>query len=345
MKDVLDLLSTAKVENYVQPPQKYKSTRGQDMFGYPPEMLPKAAAYYYSHMNSLEFDEASTILKSMKESLAIEECSLIIKRALFGNYRSISFLKEKTNPAEIILELYSRYLEQSQAEIKALLDNASTIYTERWNEVVPDEDNVTPEQLNIFYNSFPFPVGCFLQECAKNNLVLAYRALPILLADANGSKKIFDFGGNSGLVTSSMASMLDLDVCMLIEENTKMLNFAKWRDDLFGIKNVIYKKESEICSEIADYTGFFDFGVCTEVLEHAYFVEETVAVMAQMLKQGALLYQSASFGLYPEPSHLKKNLCYAGKEDELMNMYGFDRITGLNLPIPVYPNIRIYVKR
>lgn len=329
---------------YVEKPQKYKNSRGDDLFGYPPEMLSQAAAYYAFQSANLNFDEAESTLESIRLSLTIEELASIMKRALFKNYQNVYFLRDKKNVNQIILALYREYLNRPESEIRRLLTNWREIYTRRWEEVVPDEDNVSPEQLHEFYNSFPFPVGCFIAESMKSNLSLAFRALPILVARANNCRRAFDFGGSSGMITSAMAGSLELDSCMLIEENEKMLEFAKWRDRLMAVQNVTYKKESEIFKEIAAFEGTFDFGVCTEVLEHTYYVEETVEVIAKLLNKGGLLYLSASFGMYPEPSHLKKNIKYYGKEDALLASFGLERVH-LDLPLPLLDNVGIYLKR
>lgn len=346
MKDILDfVISTVKINEYVNKPQKYKTIRGTDQFGYPPEMFARASLYYANYLDNLEFNNASEILNTFQSSLMIEELSLIIKRSLFENFRNVSFLAGKGNISEIMLELYSRFLRKPQDEIKQMLDSSDKVYQQKWEEIVVDEDNVTPEQLELFYNSIAFPIGDLLYYIFdQSNLACAYRALPILLADTRGCKKVFDFGGNSGLLTSAMANTLDLDVCMLIDENKKMLEFAKWRDELFGVKNVTYSRKSEFENKIDKYDNFFDLGVCTEVLEHVYYVEETVENLSRILKKDGLLFISTSFGLYPEPSHLKRNLLYSGKEEELMARHGFVRNNHLNMPIPLLPNMAVYIK-
>ena len=63
---------------------------------------------------------------------------------------------------------------------------------------------------------------------------------------------------------------------VLIEENRRMLKFASWRDHEAGIQGAEYLAESQLCDDIKAHTGRYDFGVCTEVLEHVIAVEETV---------------------------------------------------------------------
>jgi 2-polyprenyl-3-methyl-5-hydroxy-6-metoxy-1,4-benzoquinol methylase len=345
--ELLKTIKTIDFNNFkllVPEPQKYKTTRGGDLFGYPADELCKAELYYTFFTQNLMFNEAQNILNQIKVSNVIEEFALWFKAALFKNKEQVSFLNGINDVRMIIIELYRRFLNCSQEIVIQSLDKKMDIYGNIWQRIVPDEDQVTPEQIGRFYNSLPFPTGDFFIDCAENNLTIAYRMLPVLLAVKLNLKNVFDFGGNSGLITSVLAGSSTTDNCLLIEENEKLLNFAEWRDHLFGIQNVSYKKESEIIAELDSYKESFDLGICTEVLEHVFFVEETVSHIAALLKNGGLLYQTTSFGLYPEYSHLKKNIRYAGHEDELMANYGLDRIN-IDFQIPLLPNIRIYKKR
>lgn len=349
MKDVLDLIidrnlnSVTDLKEFIAEPLLNKTTRGVDLFGFQTDQISKAALYYHYYLEHLELNEANQILSQLKITIAIEELALLFKRALFLNAHRVNFLQNKMNIKEVVLELYKQFSGLSYSELNDLIERKQDIYRNKWFEIVPDEDNVTPEQLGCFYNSLPFPVGCLLINCLENSLTAAYRTLPILLARSNNSKRVFDYGGNSGQLTSAMANSLELNECMLIEENEILLNFAKWRDDLFNVKNVSYKKESELINCLDSYNSYFDLGICTEVLEHVYYVEETVNILSKILRTGGLLYLTASFGLYPEPSHLKKNIKYYGKEDELMKKFGFERVNA-QFPIPLLSSVLVYRK-
>lgn len=349
MEDIIDQLfnavkNGADLTRSVREPQKHKSGGGADIFGFPAVELGKAALYYAYYCKNMHYDQGRDLLAQMKISITIEELALLFKQALYNNIRGLSGAAAGEGDLNlVVLELYSRFSGKPVQEIQGLLDNQLQIYTDLWREIVPDEDAVTPAQLAQFYNSLPFPVGTFLPDSRENSLVTAYRTLPVMLAQASGARAVFDFGGNSGLITSVMAAVIELDSCMLIEENEELLRFARWRDNLGGISNVAYKKTSEIYADITPYEEKFDLGVCMEVLEHLYDVEEAVAATAKLLKPGGLLYQTTSFGLYPEPSHLKKNTRYAGREDDLLRKFGLERIQ-LDFPIPLLGDIRIYRK-
>lgn len=349
IKDAIDIISKTvssgnlSIKECVGRPQVYKTNGGNDLFGYSPDNLSKAALYYYDHCSKFEFDSAESILAQMKVTIAVEELIFMFRKAIFKNVSKIEFLHKKKNIGEVVLELYSRFSGQSAETIKSLLDKGLQIYTDNWSLIVEDEDNVTIDQLVNFYNKIPFPIGCFLGE-TEDKLSIAYRSLPILLARDNNRKRIFDFGGNSGMLTSAIANSVDVDFCMLIEENNNLLEFAKWRDDLFGIEKVLYVKESIIAESSNEFAGKFDMGICTEVLEHVFDVEETVSQISQLLEKGGLLYQTTSFGMYPEPSHLKKNIKFAGHEDELMAKYGLERVN-LQFPIPLLASVKVYIKK
>jgi 2-polyprenyl-3-methyl-5-hydroxy-6-metoxy-1,4-benzoquinol methylase len=332
-----------KIFDFLAKPQKYQTMGGQDIFGYPPDEFYKAVLYYTEFTRNLAFDKAEVLLQHMKVTVAIEELALLFNKALFKNIEQISFLQGLTDIKTIITVLYCKFLDQTPAMIKQLLDQKTAIYEKIWLEIVHDEDAVTPEQLGCFYNSLPLPVCCFFTDCVENNLATAYRTLPLLLAKTQNYKRVFDFGGNSGVIISVMANSMEMDECLLIEENELLLNFAKWRDELFGVKKVNYKKEREIAREIDSMAGSYEMGICMDVLEHVFDVEETLTLMAKLLKKDGLLYQSTSFGLYPIPSHLKKNLKYAGQEDGLMANFGFERV-GFQTPIPLVNDVKVYRK-
>ncbi|EGO62295.1 class I SAM-dependent methyltransferase [Acetonema longum] len=350
MKDILDILmDTVKfnelggIEECIIEPRKFKNSRGSDLFGYPSKQLYKASIYYDYHIKNSNFEKANEILGQIKIAIIIQELANLYKETFFKHSSNVEFLKDKKSLLDIFIDLASKFFDKREEDIRKLIDNGNKIYADNWSHIVQDEDNVTPEQLYRFYNSFQFPVGSLFPAIVEQDLGLAFRALPILLLNANECKHVFDFGGNSGETLMTIASRCNVRECCLIEENEAALKFAKWRDELFGIPNMSYKKESEISANIREHQGKYDFGICTEVLEHVYYVEETAETVAKLLKKGGILYFSASFGLYPEPSHLKKNIRYSGKEDELMSKFGLKR-ANIELPLPVLSNSRIYVK-
>ena len=131
-------------------PYKYKNNGGQDLFGYPPSQFGKAAYYYNKLTQDMQFDKAKEVLSDLKLALNIEEISILFKQNLFKNVASLSTIALKNDLQEVMLELYSLYLNHPKDEIKQELESRGDVYREIWGRIVPDEDNVTPEQLGCF---------------------------------------------------------------------------------------------------------------------------------------------------------------------------------------------------
>lgn len=335
-------LNSINIPEYIKL-QKYTNSGNHELFGYPPDNICKAALVYLYYEKHWEFEKAAAILSDLKISVMVEELVNIYKRSIFKNFR------RKLPPVSldgVMSQFYSEFTGRPREEINLMVKSSRDIYASMWRQIVRDEDNVTPSQLGEFYNSLPFPVGSLSSfNPNANNLSIAYNALPVLIINSLPEvKTVFDFGGNIGEPIAAISNGCNVDCCMLIEENKTALNFAAWRDKNLGITGVIYKKESELEEDIGAYQQSFDFGICTEVLEHVFHVEETIATISRLLKKGGFLYFSASFGLYPRPSHLKKNTVYSGHEDELMAQHGMKRIDLDGLALPLLNNTRIYQK-
>jgi 2-polyprenyl-3-methyl-5-hydroxy-6-metoxy-1,4-benzoquinol methylase len=351
IKDILDFsleilnLKSINLIDYINP-EKYKNVGDQDLFGFPPNSIPKAALLYLYYEKNLEFEKATSILSDLKISIIIEELANVFKHSIFKNIKQSIPWATNMSFEDIMSELYSEFTGKPKEEVLFLIINSRDIYTRKWSEIIPDEDNVTPSLLGNFYNSLLFPVGSLSSfNPDSNNLSMAYNALPILIINSIPEvKTVFDFGGNIGETVTAIASSCNVESCLLIEENETALEFAKWRNKKLGIDGIVYKKESALEKDINDYQQTFDFGICTEVLEHVFNVEETIAIISALLKTGGYLYFSASFGLYPRPSHLKKNTVYANHEDKLMAQYGLKRVNISGLPLPLLSNMRIYQK-
>lgn len=325
-------------------PEKYKNTQGRDIFGYPSKELYKAAMYYDHYSSTLNFEKAESILEEIHKSVHIEKYAMKFKKALFERIKEIEFLKDEVSLKEIAIKMFSKFLNEDYGVIANIVENSDKVYKETWEKIVEDEDNVTEKQLYEFYNSIKFPVGCMFPNRVDSSLSLAYSAIVMELIDINKSKKVFDFGGNTGEVLSAISKGCDIAECFLIEENETALEFAIWKDETLGVKNMYYLKESDLSYNEHNYFEYFDFGICTEVLEHVYDVEGTVERISKLLRKEGLLFCSASFGLYPTPSHLKKNIKYSGRERELFEKYGFIEVD-INPSIPILRNMKLYIKQ
>jgi 2-polyprenyl-3-methyl-5-hydroxy-6-metoxy-1,4-benzoquinol methylase len=171
---------------------------------------------------------------------------------------------------------------------------------------------------------------------------LAQAALPLYLAQQCGATAAFDFGGNSGLMTSALA-LTGVKRVLLIDQLSFLLDFARWRDQRLNLNNAEYIEANMLESTIDRFVGAFDFGSSTEVLEHVADVEGAIAIFAKLMRKNGILFLSTSFGQHPYPTHLRRNVVYAGKKDDLLQRFGFERLQ-ISFPIPTRGNERVYRK-
>lgn len=289
-----------------------------------------------------EFQKARDFLKTAERSIAVEKVSLLLRQIVYD--RLVIALPKMAGASlhDLLFTLYSEYAKRPVTEMQSLARNTNEEVAAVWNARFPDEETLSADNLKSFYDSLAFPVACTFRRVIAPNLVVAQAALPLLLAQQVHPKAAFDFGGNSGLMTMTLAAA-GVERCLLIDSSKQMIDFARWRDHRTGLANIDYLELDHIARVPDGLEGAFDFGICTEMLEHAYDVEATVSLMAKLLKKDGVLFQSASFGHYPHPTHLRRNLRYAGKEDELMAKFGMKRIQA-TFSVPLRGNERVYRK-
>jgi hypothetical protein len=66
-------------------------------------------------------------------------------------------------------------------------------------------------------------------------------------------------------------------------------------------------------------------------------------MFGKLMRKGGILFLPTSFSQYPYPTHLRRNMVYAGKEDDLLQRFGFERLH-VKFHIPTRGNERIYRK-
>jgi len=344
--ELLERWASHDYAEFLQGPTPYTNSAGQPLGGYDAPNMARAALHLVAHGTRGRYDEALQGLDELEAALRVERLGLEFERLVLPEDlwrrrgQAIDDGQERSPIKTLILRLYEGFLGEDVATIEERLSEAIGRGQERWNQTVPDEDHPTFEQLSAFYNGQEFPEGDMMPEAVASRLACAHRMIPVRVALELGAKSAFDYGGGSGLTTSALAAA-GLSAVTLIEENVAMLEFAAWRDREAGIEGVSYLRESALCDDLEARAGSYDFGVCTEVLEHVLDVEGTIARMARLVRPGGLLFQSASFALYPHLSHLKPNIQYAGREDELMAQVGFERVP-LEAPVPMLANQRLY---
>jgi hypothetical protein len=89
---------------------------------------------------------------------------------------------------------------------------------EGWQRAFANDADVTPESVASFYRQHEFPVGCHFALLTEPAINLSYHGLPLNLLDsATGAVRVFDYGGNSGVVASAMAKHPRVVESLLIE--------------------------------------------------------------------------------------------------------------------------------
>lgn len=346
---IFDRFEALDFSQILPAPETYKNQSGGAIFGYDGKNLTLAVLHMSSLASRGQYAQAVKFMDQLRVSLEIETLALnllnlVLPRRLWERFgQPIDDGVSRSPLRQLVLRMYERFTGQTVESIEALLGDTHERGLRLWKGLVPDEDHPTFEQLSRFYNSMTFPEGDLFATVAESHLSAAYRCVPLLLAQNLKAKGAFDYGGGSGLMTSALAQ-IGLERVVLIEENQAMLDFARWRDQQCGIGNVHYLRENQLISEFAAHTGQYDFGVCTEVLEHVLDVEGTVQRLAQMIRPGGYLFLTASFGLYPYLSHLKPNVKYCGREDELMHRVGFVPMQ-VKLAFPLLNNMRLYQRQ
>lgn len=345
--DAVDLifagLATPNGEGaYVRSPAVINQNNGQ-MSIISPEDLSRGVIRFQDQYRKLNFGAARQMLSLVEKTVQVEKITLLIREVIYPRLLIAVGAPQGTPIPELIWRLYATYAKSTPAEMAAVAAKTVEIFNTRWKELVTDEDDLTTEFLKDFYDSLPFPIGCTLRKLNQDNYHLAYHALPFWAAAHLKPKAAFDFGGNTGLMTTLMAAN-GAGRCLLVDFSTKILDFARWKDQRMGISNVEYLElDAAVAAVPAQFKERFDYGVCTEVMEHVLDVEKAVAAMAALLKKDGILFFSASFGHYPHPSHLRRNVMFAGKEDELLRRHGLQPVE-VNFPIPLATNQKLYKK-
>lgn len=274
-------------------------------------------------------DEALAAFDRLKNLLEVERACLELQGLLFPS-RGIGL-----DPAPGLPRL-ERLAEALVAEYRGLtipqvLEAEPRENGLEWKAFVPDEDLATAEQVGRYYAQSRRPILNELRQWTRVGLATYIRWLAIHVARGLKARSFFDFGGSVGIVTSA-AARAGFPRVVLFETSKEELDFARWRDARLGIRPPEYVGSGDL----SGYAGQFDFGSCFEVLEHVWDVEAAVRALYGLLKPGGILMLTCSFGLYPHPEHLKRNVRHHDHELELFRAAGFRPVTieGLGIRYP-----------
>lgn len=326
---------SASVSQYFAPPQPYKG-----LFGFAPIDLVRAAAHFADAQRKAKFADSAQLLEEIGNTVAIERLALRLRSSLLGNLRVAGPHASELDVFGLVAFLYAEYLKKDVREVARLLTQSNGDVLDAWKQTFSNEADIPPEALANFYETLPFPVGCRFSLLMRESINVAYHGLPLHLLDSGkGGVRVFDYGGNSGMVSSAMGTHPRVIESLLIEPRANLREFARWRDEKCGIRNVRYLSPDDLSTGAVQPC---DFGVCIEVLEHVYDVEGAVRNLANLLQPGGLIFIQASFA-NPHPTAIRKNVAYAGREDELMRSVGLERIH-LQLPVRLLDNQGFYRK-
>ncbi len=323
----------------VPAPESLKAQSGGSLPGFDSENFARAAVHFASARESGRFDDAAALLQQLRVAAEVESAALSFLRLIFPpelveRYRTPAPCPERGVLDQCVLNMYAAFTGQPAEEIAAERPTWTAKAQALWNQLVPDEDHVTADQLGAFYNEESVPQADQAFAMLASPLAIACRAVPVAIASQIKNAVAFDYGGGGGWAAQALART-GLRRVTLIEESQRLLDFARWRNSQVGTTNVTFLRESELCTQMGAHRAGYDFGLCTEVLEHVLDVEGTVERLATLLKPGGYLFMTASFGLYPYPSHLRANLRFAGREHELMADFGFQHMPlDVTFPMP-----------
>ncbi len=194
----------------------------------------------------------------------------------------------------------------------------------------------------------------FYDDCGKHHLYLKryYNSMIIHLGTAMRGfvssfanqigGKCFDFGGGIGNLTAAMSKLGHQNV-YLVETDTQQLEFVKWKDEKCGIKNINYIGSDKVV-DFFKMKESFQFGISVEVLEHVINPPELMESLANLIAPGGYLFLTSSFHVYPHEGHLKSNVQYTNKEDEILKPFGMDRVHFNNPGLPFLFNWKLFQK-
>jgi SAM-dependent methyltransferase len=226
---------------------------------------------------------------------------------------------DRSAPELLALAMLGEYLELDPVALAERRAGAEAAAEARWRSCVPNDCDVRPEQLDAYYSGEALETSCHLPYYGQRSLATALRVRLAMLAAELGAVQMVDFGGGAGVVPH-LALSLGVSSAVCIEANRGEIDFARWRERTFGFPRAMYLHPSMASS----FAEEFDFAVCTEVLEHVLDVPALVRELYALLRPGGILFVTSSFGLYPHPGHLPRNICYAGRETDLMVSHGFE---------------------
>lgn len=228
------------------------------------------------------------------------------------------------------IQLYSLWRSMRPAAVEARMKELAERDKNKWHDTFPDDWQIDEQKLLDLYKSGEPLQANNIHNYNDISLALRYYACEMIapIAKAGGAAGGFDWGGSDGVCVAFFRHQGVPDAT-LIEPNQAARDFSAWLNTKLGFPDVQFHEFRP--------DRKFSGGICTEVLEHVVDPPRMIREMYDMLTPGGVIFVTSSYGV-PQLTHLKQNLRFAGKEDQLMIEAGFRKWTPpVKPPMPFLP--------
>lgn len=230
------------------------------------------------------------------------------------------------------IQLYSLWQNLTTDQVEARMAELREQFKDNWRKTFPDDWDIDPKKLEALYKSGPELLVNGIHDWNEVSLAVRFFAAEQLAVPAREAG-FFDWGGGDG-ITCLFARFCGIKDVHLFEPNAANRTFGKWLAGAIGLNDIQFH-DGEPPRPPAGRR--FGAGVCTEVLEHVIDPPAMMKHMYDLLVPGGVMFVTSSFGV-PQDTHLKQNIKYAGKEQQLMMEAGFEQCMPADrAPVPFLP--------
>lgn len=260
--------------------------------------------------NIADIDDLKNVIElAVSTAVCCTKAKALLSRPL--RERGIAF--DGKNWRDAGIKLYSLWQKMTPDDVVAKMKALGERDRNKWRETFPDDWDIDEAKLLALYKSSePLQANGIH---AWNDLCLALRwYVAEMLAPASKGLGVYDWGGSDG-ITCTFLRHLGAKNVNLIEPNQAARDFGAWLNQQLGLDDILYH-------EFLPTNQRFGAGVCTEVLEHVVNPPAMCRQMYELLLPGGVMFVTSSFQASQE-THLKQNLKFNGRENEIMLAAGF----------------------
>jgi hypothetical protein len=224
--------------------------------------------------------------------------------------------------------LYALWQNMTPEQVEARMAELAKGQEGKWRATFPDDWDIDEAKLLALYQSSGALQANGIHAWNDLSLALRFWVAEVLapFVKANGA---FDWGGSDG-VTCTFLRHHGATRVELIEPNQAARDFCAWFNPQLGFHDIATHEHPVPGKR-------YDVGVCTEVLEHVVNPPKMCREIHDMLVPGGICFITSSF-MPTQDTHLKQNLKYRGKENELIMSAGLKPWKPANpAPIPIMP--------